>query len=159
MSDTTDDVEEVLAHADTLEDAVDELEELSEEDVIREAILNRGPPPRSWDQRDLRYFEAHIHEGEIKRLAAGLDREEVLNYYGLTEGLLDDYDQYFFDICFIRGRMEAKHDAVKSLFKQMNDGRGGVQASLTYLGRFANSFQGETGEGSAPKAIRIEVVD
>lgn len=153
---------DVRAHADTLDEAVEEYEdeEFDEEEAIRQAIIKRGAPPASWDQNKLTFFTAYTHEQEIKALAAGLNREEVLNYYGVTEGMLPDEDQYFFDICFIRGRMDAKHRAVKALFSQMNDSRQGTQAALSYLQRFADSFKGDADKSSAvPKAVRIEIVD
>lgn len=152
---------DVRAVADDLEELTEltEDEDYDEEDNIRRSILRLGPPPASWDEQRLQFFrETYRFEGEIKRLAAGLDREEVLNYYGLTDGVLPEYDQYFFDICFIRGRMDAKHKAVQRLFDQMGEGRNGTHAALAYLNRFANSFKGEAGKNDIPKAIKIEVV-
>ena len=152
---------DVRAMADDLNELTEltEDEEYDEEEHIRSRILKLGPPPASWDEQQLQFFrETYRFESEIKRLSAGLDREEVLNYYGLTDGILPEYDQYFFDICFIRGRMDAKHKAVQRLFDQMGEGRNGTHAALAYLNRFANSFKGEAGKNEIPKAIKIEVV-
>lgn len=150
------------AVADDLEELIDytEDEDYDEEESIRQSIISRGPPPAQWNPQKLNFFrDVYRFEDEIKSLAAGLDREEVLNYYGLTDGILKGYDAYFFDICFLRGRMKAKHDAVKHLFTQMRDGKSGTQAALSYLGRFANSFRGEANANSMPKAIKIELIE
>jgi hypothetical protein len=134
----------------------------AEEDLIRAKLLRRGPPPKSWDQTQMQFFNAAEHKAEIMALAQGLTMEEVLNFYGITSGILPDYDEFFFEVTYIRGRMKAKQEAVQSLFDNMKVAKGGIgtQASLAYLTRFADSFKGEVnGSDGTPRAIKIEVVE
>lgn len=145
---------------DLVTDATD-ADDFSEEEKIRAQILARGAPPRHWDAGQLQFFTLE-HIPEIKALAQGLSKEETLNFYGLSKGLLPEYDEFFFDIQYIRGRIDAKQRAVQNLFENMRAtrGNGGVQATLAYLNRFADSFKGHGDELTGmPKAIRIEMVE
>ena len=136
-------------------------DEFDDEEQLREKILRRGAPPRSWDYSQLQFFKSPLEQGaEIESLARGLTRQEVLSFYCLTEGLLPDYDEFFFDTHFMRGRIQGKQDAVKALFSSMKAKNGGSQAAVEYLSRFAEVFQ-ESKQGSSklPKSISMYLVE
>jgi len=163
MSDNQDNLETVEVNEGIVPEDDFDADELNEEELIREKIIQRGAPPVNWDQQQLQFFNAMEHTAEIMALAQGLSMEEVLNFYGITIGLLPDYDEFFFEITYIRGRMKAKQEAVQSLFDNMKIAKGGIgtQASLAYLTRFADSFKGEVNGANSgtPKAIKIELVE
>lgn len=135
---------------------------LSDEDYAREIIRQWGKPiPREWDQQSLTFFKAIEDRSLIESLAKGLTITEALNYFGLVPEILPEYDAVYFVSTFLRGRINAKRQAVDALFQNMNVGAGnsGVQASVTYLKQFADSFKDTKGIDSNVKAIKIEVVE
>jgi len=139
---------------------IDDDDVLSDEDYARTVIMDWGKPiPRQWDNERLKFFKPVEHKPEIQALARGLTIEEALNYYGLTQGVLPEYDALYFVSTYLQGRVKAKSDAVAALFENMR-GVQGTQASLAYLNRFAQSFQSEVGgSDNTIKAIKIEVVE
>lgn len=146
-----------------LPDPSEPKEHIDDEEYARSVLTAWGKPvPTKWDQERLQFFNAVTHKPEIQALARGLTIEEALNYYGLLPSVLPDYDALYFVTTYLQGRMKAKSDAVQALFENMRapNGNSGLQASLSYLRRFATSFQGEDG-GAADqiRAIKIEVVE
>lgn len=93
--------------------------------------------PAEWDQKQLRVFNLSSDEYQIKQFAKGMEPEEVLAWYGLERNDLPPYDEWFFDVTFKRGRLEAKKESVDKLFANMSSQKG-LEASLAYLTRFGN---------------------
>ncbi len=93
--------------------------------------------PRFWDQEQLKVFNLDEHQFLIKELARGLDPDEVLSYLGVDYDMLPQYDKWFFNTTFNRGRIDQKHAAVLSLVNSMS-GKTALQSSLAYLLRFGN---------------------
>lgn len=141
-------------------DLLDDDEAVSDEEFARSVLIDWGKPiPRKWENDKLKFFNAVEHKAEIQALARGLTIEEALNFYGLTMGVLPEYDAVYFVSTYLQGRVKAKSDAVAALFENMR-GVQGTQASLAYLNRFAQSFQNEVGAAdNSIKAIKIEVVE
>lgn len=141
-------------------DIIDDDNEVTDEEYARTILQEWGKPiPKKWENDKLKFFNAVEHKAEIQALARGLTIEEALNFYGLTAGVLPEYDALYFVATYLQGRVKAKSDAVAALFNNMN-GAQGTQASLAYLNRFAQSFQTEVGSGNDTiKAIKIEVVE
>ena len=93
--------------------------------------------PRAWLQSNLQIFTITEHEYLIKDMSKGLEKEEVLSYFGLVYEELPEYDQFFFDVSFARGRIDQKHNAVLKVIDSMS-GKTALQSSLAYLQRFGN---------------------
>lgn len=113
-------------------------------------------PPTVWDEDSLEVFERK-HEMEIRSLAPGLEMEEILEYYGIDSiDLLPDYDRWFFEVTWKRGRILAKQNAAAALIKAL-EGKGAIDASLHYLTRFGNdNWKMDSASGfKTPKSIRI----
>ena len=129
---------------------------MSDETIVNEKI-KRGAPPKTWDMSKLEFFNPHEHTPEINQLCIGLNKEEVLEYYGITYDDLPEYDKWYFDITFTRGRTTAKSNAVGKLFTAMK-GRDALPASLSYLTRFGGDWIEKAGESDKmPKSIKIVV--
>ncbi len=115
-------------------------------------------PPNVWDEDRLEFWNnPKIQSVEIQHLAMGQSREEILDYYFLDDEILQehDYDAWFFEVNFRRGRMLAKQNATASLFDSM---KGNSAASLAYLTRFGKEeWQSDSGT-SASHAAEIKVV-
>ena len=109
---------------------------------------------------NLELFEQY--EGAvIAQAARGLSIEEVLDKFGLTLSELNDYkdDLKFFMLNYKQGRAEGKNLAIDHLFKQMPQ-RGGIQASISYLARFADNWKEELsadGEATGKKTFTISI--
>ena len=115
---------------------------MSVQDLRKEKFKKRLPP-RRWNFRDMEFFEAE-DEYELMRLAAGMDDEEVLAYYGVPDfDALPDYDAWFFTVCMLRGRAKAKSKAVENLFGVMADtsNNKATDAALAYLKTHSKSWQ------------------
>ena len=94
-------------------------------------------------------------------MSAGMEPEEILSWYDLEYGQLSDYDRWFFDVTFRRGRLEAKKQAVSQLFANMQSPNKGMEASLAFLQRFGNErWQADksTSQGKI-KGLKIFVTD
>jgi hypothetical protein len=115
-------------------------------------------PPKQWDKNELSVFSGGtLYEIEIRSLAVGLSKEEVLEYYGLELGDLPPYDRWFFDVTYARGRLIAKQNATAAMFEAMK-GRDQLNASLAYMTRFGNEqWKEKAGVAGGAKEIRIVV--
>ena len=114
-----------------------------------------APPPDSWDDAKLKFFNAIDHAEDIQYMAKGLSKSEVLDYYGLT---IEDinalpYDEWFFRINFGKGRTSGKLDAIRGLFDSMKQ-KGGNTPSLSYLTRFADNFPDDKNNVDTPSVNR-----
>ncbi len=112
---------------------------------------------------DLEVFCEVDHAAEIRGMSHGMSITEICDFYGIVEKALPEPDRLFFYTQFLKGRVTGVSKATKSLFDQM-DSRQGVQASLAYLERFSDQWEGASDAASklgdkAPKALRIELVE
>lgn len=117
-------------------------------------------PPAVWDATKLQVFERK-HEMEIRSLSPGLEIAEILEYYGIDDiNLLPEYDRWFLEVSWNRGRIIAKQNAVASIIKSM-ESRDSLAASLAYLTRFGNdAWQDSSASGAkVPKSIKIVMED
>ena len=115
-------------------------------------------PPVKWDFSKIQVFE-RLHEAEIRSLAPGLEMDEVLSYYGIESiDLLPEYDRWFFETTWNRGRIIAKQNAAASLIDAMSS-RDALPASLAYLTRFGGpNWQAAEGTGAkVAKGLKIVI--
>ena len=82
-------------------------------------------------------------EYEIRSLARGLTKEEVVNCFGAELCDLKDGDKRFLLAHFTRGRAEGKRQALEDLFGHMKNQKYGNQVCLEYLTRFADDWPEE----------------
>jgi hypothetical protein len=91
---------------------------------------------------------------EIEDLSAGLDHNEVCEWYGLTYEQIAESpaDLKYFLIAFKKGRSNAKRKAVGNLFEAMR-GRQAKESAISYLARFSDTWQApvESDSGTAKK--------
>jgi hypothetical protein len=80
--------------------------------------------------------------------SAGLSPDEVLVMLATPRSRLNPVELEWFNTACATGRAKAKKIAVDNLFSSMRD-KGGQQASLAYLVRFADGWT-EEGSGIAP---------
>jgi hypothetical protein len=108
--------------------------------------LTRKGIYRGLDVENMEFFDA-ITLDEVQHLAAGLEHEEVLAYYGLTVSEVQTSDQDWFYFCkaYNKGRTDAKRKAVDSLFQSMRSDKG-KEASIAYLKHFGSSQWRESKE-------------
>lgn len=104
---------------------------------MKMAIASKGIY-RDIDLSTMEYFDI-ITLNEVECMAAGLEPEEVLAYYGLTmpEVKATNQDYFYFCRAYNKGRTEAKRKAVYSLFQAMN-GQKGKESSICYLKHFGS---------------------
>jgi hypothetical protein len=78
---------------------------------------------------------------EIEDLSAGLDHNEVCEWYGLTYEQIAESpaDLKYFLIAFKKGRSNAKRKAVSNLFEAMR-GRQAKESAISYLARFSEKW-------------------
>lgn len=126
--------------------------------VTKLPIKTKRAAPRSWNQDNIRAFTVSEHEYMIKDMAKGLEKDEILAYLGLEYTDLCEYDRFFFDVTFARGRVDQKHHAVLKLVESMS-GKTALASSLAYLTRFGNStWKAPEGTGEKiAKGIKIVV--
>lgn len=105
---------------------------------------------RDIDQEAMRFFDL-VCLNEIEHMAAGLEPEEVLVYYGVSQSELEasEEDAKAFTLAYNKGRVEAKRKAVDCLFSSMKTERG-KEASICYLKHFGSDQwkQAEEKDGS-----------
>lgn len=94
--------------------------------------------------------------GKVEDAAKGLTPEEVLTLFNMTLDKLNEIEQEWFHRAFNRGRAAGKKDAVDRLFASMLD-KGGKDAALAYLVRFADSWQKEAGDLPKEGTFKFEV--
>lgn len=85
----------------------------------------------------------------VEDYAAGMDIPEILAAFNVPRSRLNAVELETLEIAFAIGRGRAKKTAVDNLFASMRD-KGGHQAALAYLIRFAESW---TEEGSGVPAV------
>ena len=112
---------------------------------------------------NLKTFCEADHAGEIRGMSHGMSLTEICDFYGITEDSLEEPDKLFFYTQFLKGRVTGVHKATNELFSQMGS-RNGVQASLAYLERFSDGWEGVSESASklrdgVPKALRIELIE
>lgn len=113
-------------------------------------------PPKQWDFDEAQVF-TNLEVIEIGQMAKGLEKDEILTFYGLKYSDLPSYDKWILDVTFDRARINAKKDAVHKLFGSMT-GKDALAGSLAYLSRFGNQNWQSEGTGSKiPKSIKIVV--
>lgn len=90
-------------------------------------------------QDEMKFFD-FISLNDIESLAAGLEPEEILEYYGITQDELNDspQDLKYFQLAFNKGRNDAKRKAVQALFSSMS-GTKGKESAIAYLKHFGSS--------------------
>jgi hypothetical protein len=76
----------------------------------------------------------------IERMAEGLSKREVLDYWSLDYDDLDKEDQDIFDTAFKRGTVNIKMYALQNLKQAMQQSRTGMQASLAALTQFGEQW-------------------
>lgn len=82
-------------------------------------------------------------EYEIRMLARGLTKEEVVNCFGEELCDLSEGDKKFLLSNYTRGRTEGKRQAVEDFFSHMKNPKFGNQVCLEYLTRFADDWPEE----------------
>jgi len=113
--------------------------------------------PRNWIQKELQVFIIAEHEYMIRDMSKGLEKEELLSYFGLVYSDLPSYDKFFFDVTFARGRIDQKHNAVLKLVESMN-GNSALQSSLAYLQRFGNDIWKQDVKLASDKPSKVELI-
>jgi hypothetical protein len=95
---------------------------------------------RDIDIEKMQYFDI-MTLNEVECMAAGLEPEEVLAYYGLTMSEIEasSQDHFYFCRAYNKGRTEAKRKAVQSLFQSMG-GQKGKESSICYLKHFGSEI-------------------
>lgn len=78
---------------------------------------------------------------EIEEFAYGLEIDEIWDYLGGKDNF-SEYEMGWIEKSHKRGRAMAKKAAVDHLFASMKD-RNGQNASIPYLRRFADKFEGD----------------
>lgn len=78
---------------------------------------------------------------EIEAYAPGLEMSEIYDYFGAEEDFSKDEVKWM-ERAHGRGRARAKKLAVDNLFVSMKD-RNGQNASIPYLRRFADKWEGD----------------
>lgn len=78
---------------------------------------------------------------EIEAYAPGLEMDEIYAYFGAEEDF-DKEEVKWMERAHGRGRARAKKLAVDNLFVSMKD-RNGQNASIPYLRRFADKWEGD----------------
>jgi hypothetical protein len=111
---------------------------------------------------DLIYLD-YTNLQEIEDLSAGLDEEEVANWYGLSLADIQssENDYKYFQIAFKKGRSNAKRKAVSNLFGAMQ-GRQAKESAISYLARFSDQWQApvESDSKTAGKfSFKVELDD
>lgn len=106
-------------------------------------------PPKIWDKGRFEVWDKpDFQKLEIQNMAPGLSRAETLLYYNLEEDDLPDYDLWFFDVHYNRGRLLAKQNATAKLMDCMD---GNAQAILAYMSRFGKEEWQNTPTGGSGK--------
>ena len=82
---------------------------------------------------------------KVEDAAAGMSESEICMLLGVPMSRLNDIEKQTFKTAFECGRAKAKKIAIDNLFSSMRD-KGGQQASLAYLTRFADGWS-EEGSG------------
>ena len=85
---------------------------------------------------------------KVEDSAAGLSEDEVLMLLKTPRSSLNEVEKVQFKLAHEIGRAKGKKLAIDRLFESMRD-KGGQQASLAYLVRFADGWT-EEGSGVAP---------
>ena len=96
----------------------------------------------------LEYVDAMFFS-KVEDYAAGMDIPEILAALNVPRTRLNAVEAETLEIAFAIGRGRAKKVAVDNLFASMRD-KGGHQAALAYLVRFADKW---TEEGSGIPAV------
>ena len=78
---------------------------------------------------------------EIEQYAPGLEMEEIYSYFGAAEDFSKE-EVIWIERAHGRGRARAKKLAVDNLFISIKD-RNGQNASIPYLRRFADKWEGD----------------
>lgn len=78
----------------------------------------------------------------VSEMAAGMDKEEILDTLFLKREDLDNDERIAFDEFYQWGRGMAVHKVVQNLIEQ-SKGRAGTPAAMAFLRRFAKEFEGE----------------
>jgi len=96
---------------------------------------------------------------EAEGLAAGLTRQEVLDYFAVDESVLNSHplDLDLFDKTYRRGRTIAKRVACDYLFVAMK-GRNGAAAALAYLRQVGQEWPQAALDTSSSKQFSFKVV-
>lgn len=80
------------------------------------------------------------YASDIAYLSRGLDKDEILAYYGLAKKEISAEDKRFIDIVITRGKTQALAEATKFFFASMQDPRTAASSSLSYLTRFSEGW-------------------
>ncbi len=114
--------------------------------------------PSVWDAELLSTWDKpDFYALEIQSMAPGLMREEILEYYNLDEYDLSDYDYWFFDANYKRGRIVAKQNVVSKLLANADN----PTVAAAYMNRFGKGeWQNRpSGKEAGVKEIKLVLDD
>jgi len=78
----------------------------------------------------------------VKEMAAGMNKEEILNTFSLTLEDLDEDEIIYFNEFYNYGRGTAVNTVIQNLLQQ-SKGKGGQAAAMAFLRRFSKEFEAE----------------
>ena len=78
----------------------------------------------------------------VNEMAAGMNKEEILETFSYKEEDLDADEKIYFAEFFNYGRGMAKRKVINNLIESTK-GRSGTNAAMAYLRRFSKEFEGE----------------
>ncbi len=100
------------------------------------------------DNEKLGVFNMNL-AGDIIYLAKGLNRAEILAYYGAGEETMTDEDKKLLDLLILRSKTAVMAQATENLIGEMK-GKQTIEATMIYLRRFGadwNTVDDMAGEG------------
>lgn len=111
----------------------------------------------TFDESKISLFNVGYDCARIEEAARGLTRKDVLAFFGYAEEELNEDERAFFSHHYLIGRATGKNLAVDHLFKQMGQ-KGGAQASISYLVRFADNWEEKLeADGDAKRKFVISI--